>query len=204
MGDGKATLHASRDIGLYYADVPNRLVGYLVDVVVLTILSFLGAVVISVIFGPVVTIDVSADPRVSLDKGLALLNGALGTIISAVYFIGTWRRLRGSPGQRLLRMEIGAEADGAAITYRQGVVRWLLIGLPLSVEAALTPVISGSVDALLILALLVWYVVLLVSMARSPAKQGLHDRLAHTAVTKAALAVPWAGVPDLEQGAVVR
>jgi RDD family len=204
MGDGEAPLPASRDVGLYYADVPNRLVGYLVDAVFLTILAFVGAVIISVVFGPVVTIDASADPTVSLDEGLALLNGALGIIISAVYFIGTWRRLRGSPGQRLLRMEIGAETDGAAITYRQGVVRWLLIGLPLCLEAALVPVISGSVDALLILALAAWYVVLLVSTARDPAKQGLHDRLAHTAVTKVARAVPWAGGPDVEQGAVVR
>lgn len=197
-------MHTSREVGLYYADVPNRLVGYLLDIVILTILSFVGAVIISVIFGPVVTIDVSADPRVGVDQGLALLNGALGTIISAVYFVGSWRRFRGSPGQRLLRMEIGAEADGVTITYRQGVVRWLLIGLPLSLEASLTPVISGSADALLILVLLVWYLVLLVGTARNPAKQGLHDRLAHTAVTKMARAVPWAGGTDLEQGAVVR
>lgn len=204
MGDIEVTLHTSRDVGLCYADVPNRLVGYLVDAIFLTILAFVGAVIISVVFGPVVTIDASADPTVSLDQGLALLNGALGTIISAAYFIGTWRRLRGSPGQRLLRMEIGAEADGATITYRQGVIRWLLVGLPLCLEAALVPVVSGSVDALLILSLIVWYVVLLVSTARNPAKQGLHDRLAHTVVTKAARAVPWAGGSDLEQAAIVR
>jgi RDD family protein len=198
------TLQGSPDVGRYYADVPNRLVGYLVDIVFLTILSFVGAVIISVLFGPVVTIDLSTDPRVSLDQGLALLNGALGTVVSAVYFIGTWRRLRGSPGHRLLRMRIGAEADGGVVTYRQGVVRWLLIGLPLCLEASLTPVISGSADALLILALLAWYVVLLVGTARNPEKQGLHDRLAHTVVTKVGRVVPWAGEPDLERGAVVR
>ena len=78
------------------------------------------------------------------------------------------------------------------------------IGLPLCIEASLTPLIAGSADALLILALFVWYVFLLVSTARNPAKQGLHDRLAHTVVTKVARAVPWAERADREQGAVVR
>lgn len=203
-GDGGVTLQSGPDAGWYYADVPNRLVAYLVDIVFLTILSFIGAVIISVLFGPVVTIDLSTDPRISFDQGLALLNGALSTIISAAYFIGTWRRLRGSPGHRLLRMRIGAEGDGGVVTYRQGVVRWLLLGLPLCLEASLTPVISGSADALLILGLLVWYLVLLVGMARNPAKQGLHDRLAHTVVTKEGRVVPWGEGSDLERGAVVR
>ncbi len=202
--DARVTSPTSPDVGRYYADVPNRLVGFLVDLLILTILAFVGAVTISVLFGPVVRIDLSTDPRVELNQGLALMNGALSTIISAVYFIGTWRRLRGSPGHRLLRMRIGAEADGLPITYRQGVVRWLLIGLPLCLEASLTPVITGSADALLILALLVWYVVLLISAARNPAKQGLHDRLAHTVVTKVGRVVPWAEEADLGQGSVVR
>lgn len=198
------TLPVSSTVARYYADVPNRLVGYLIDIVFLTVLSFVGAVIISVLFGPVVKIDLSSDPHISVSQGLAIANGVLSAVISAVYFIGAWRRFRGSPGQRLLHMEIGTEAGGLPITYRQGAVRWLLIGLPLCVEASLTPLISGAVDALLIVVLFAWYVFLLVGMARNPMKQGLQDRLAHTVVTKEARVVASAEDPGSEQSAVVR
>lgn len=190
------------EMGRYYADVPNRLVGYLVDIVFLTALSFVGAVIISVLFGPVVKIDLSSDPHVSIDQGLAVLNAIVSTVISAAYFIGTWRRFRGSPGQRLLHMEMGT-GSGAPLTYGKGAIRWLLIGLPLCVEASLTPFVSGSVDALLILAVLVWDLCLLVSTARNPMKRGWHDRLAGTLVTKLALAVAPTDTAEPEE-AVVR
>jgi hypothetical protein len=198
------TLPVSSTVARYYADVPNRIVGFFVDMVFLTVLSFVGAVIISVLFGPVVKIDLSSDPHITVSQGLAISNGVLSTVISAVYFVGAWRRLLGSPGQRLLRMQIATQANGLPITYRQGAVRWLLIGLPLCVEASLTPLISGAVDALLILVLLAWYVFLLIGTARSPMKQGLHDRLAHTIVTKEARSVASAENPEPEQGAVVR
>ena len=125
------------------------------------------------------------------------------TVDTDLCVIGAWRRFRGSPGQRLLRMEIGTETGGLPVAHRQGAVRWLLIGLPLCVEASLTQLISGVVDALLILVLFAWYVFLLVSTARNPKKQGLHDRLAHTVVTKEARAVASAENPESETGAVV-
>lgn len=195
-------MRTSPDMGRYYADVPNRLVGYLIDIVFLTVLSFVGAVIISVLFGPVVKVDLSSDPHVSIDQGLAVLNAIVSTVISAAYFIGTWRRFRGSPGQRLLHMEMGTE-DGASLTYGKGAIRWLLIGLPLCLEASLTPFVAGSVDALLILAVLAWDLCLLVSTARNPMKRGWHDRLARTFVTKLALAVAAADTADPE-AAVVR
>jgi hypothetical protein len=198
------TLKPDRTLDRYFADAPNRVIGFLVDTIILTILSLAGAVVISAAQGPVVTIDLAADPPVSVDRGLALANAAFGTVISAVYFIGTWRRLRGSPGHRALHMQIGAEVDGSAVTYGQGVVRWLFIGLPLGVEASLTALLSGLADLLLLLALLAWYLLLLVSTARSPTKQGLHDRLAHTVVTKLARSVTWAEGLDRQRGAGVR
>ena len=72
--------------------MPNRLVGYVIDLLILSILAFVCAVVVSVLFGPIVEIDLSTDPRVTLNQGLALLNGALATAVGAVYFVGSWRR----------------------------------------------------------------------------------------------------------------
>jgi uncharacterized RDD family membrane protein YckC len=181
----------------YYADVPNRLVGYLLDAIILTILSLVGAVIISVLFGPVVTLQTTGEASVSVDRGLAFANAGLGSAISAVYFIGSWRRLGGSPGQRLLRMRVWTYAGaGRPVTIGQGVIRWLFIGLPLALEATLSVALSGRADTVLLLVLLAWYLVLLVSTARSPTKRGIHDRAARTVVTKAGRVAPLAEVAE--------
>ena len=79
-----------------------------------------------------------------------------------------------------------------------------IMGLPISLEASITPVVSGTLDTLVVLALVVWYLYLLVSAARHPRKQGLHDRVAHTVVTKVGQVVPWPAPTDPELDAVVR
>jgi uncharacterized RDD family membrane protein YckC len=191
-------------VGWYYADAPNRLIGYLLDAIILAILSFAGAAIVSLLFGPVVTFDPAADPIVSVDPGLAIADAGLATAISAAYFIVTWRRLGGSPGQRLLGMRIWAEDPERPVTIGQGAVRWSFIGLPLAVQAAASVAAAGIADAVLLIALFVWYLVLLVTTARSPTKQGLHDRAARTLVTKVAREAPWAQAGGREQGASVR
>jgi uncharacterized RDD family membrane protein YckC len=193
--DGGGNLEVAR----YFADAPNRLVGFLIDAVILSALSFVAAIGISVLFGPIVTIDRSADSAVSVDQGLAMVNAVLGTAIGGLYFVVTWRRFRGSPGQRLLRMEIHSLANGS-LTIKQGIVRWAFLGLPLGVEALLTTSLSGIGDAVAMLALLAWYVVLLASIAQNAMKQGIHDRVAGTIVTKAALAVSFGTNSQQETG----
>lgn len=191
-------------VAWFYADVPARLIGYVLDAAFLTIAVFAGAVVISLFFGPVVTFDALAEPPVRVDTGLAIADACLATALSATYFIVTWRRFGGSPGQRLLGMRIWTEDRGFPITTGQGFVRWLFIGPPLGVQAAASVALSGEGDALLLVALLGWYVVLLVSMARSPVKQGLHDRIARTIVTKIAREASWAGAANRDGGSHVR
>ncbi|MEX2203013.1 MAG: RDD family protein [Actinomycetota bacterium] len=189
--------------GSYYADGPNRLIGYLLDAIILAILAFAGAVIVSLVFGPVVTFDLAADPTVSVDAGLALADVVLATAISAAYFIFTWRRFGGSPGHRLLGMRIWGEDHERPVTIGQGVVRWSFIGLPLGVQAAMSVVVAGLADAVLSLTLLAWYLVLFVTTVRSPTKQGIHDRAAHTVVTKVAREAPWADAGWREPGADV-
>lgn len=187
-----------------YADAPNRVIGYLVDAVFLTMLSIVGAIVISVVFGPVVSVDATPDLIITFDRQLALANALLGTAISLAYFVGSWRYLAGSPGQRLLRMRIGTEADGGTVTLGRGAIRWLFIGLPLGIEAIVSILVTGLGDTLLLFALTLWYLVLLISTARNPRKQGFHDRAAKTVVTKVAGVVPWADHETQERDAVVR
>lgn len=168
----------------YFADAPNRSIAYLLDASFLSLLVFVGAMIISLTFGPVVTFDLDADPVVQVDTGLALVDAALSVAISAVYFIATWRRFAGSPGQRLLSMRLLPE-EGASISFRQAAVRWLFVGLPVGLEGFASVVLEGTADVLMLALVAIWYASLLVSIARHPRKQGWHDRLARTIVTKA-------------------
>ena len=121
-------------LGRYYADVPNRLVGYLIDLLILSILAVIVAIVVSLLFGPIVDINLSSDPRVSVDEWLALLSGVMATAVGAVYFVGSWKRSGGTPGQRWLRMGLGTEADD----------RPLVEGLSLRIEGLATAFEQGD------------------------------------------------------------
>jgi uncharacterized RDD family membrane protein YckC len=166
-----------------YADVPNRVIGYLIDAILLTLLTFAGSILISLAFGPVVTIEVSGNPQVTVDTGLAMANAILATALSAFYFTLTWHRFHGSPGLRSLRMRMWAESGGR-VSVSQGAIRWLFIGLPLGALGIASIVLGTWAYLALMVAVALWFLFLLVTTARDPRKQGLHDRVAHTVVTK--------------------
>ncbi|MFN8233363.1 MAG: RDD family protein [Actinomycetota bacterium] len=173
-----------------YADAPNRLVGYLVDATLLTVLSFLGAIVISLSFGPVVTVDIGAASQVAVDRELALANAVLGTALSLVYFVVSWRSLGGSPGQRLLRMRVFG-LDGP-VSLGRWVLRWAFLGIPVAVAGAVSAVAPGWVVLVTTIFIGIWFALLLASIARSDTKQGWLDRAVRTIVVKEARSVPTA------------
>jgi uncharacterized RDD family membrane protein YckC len=178
----------------YYADVPNRTMALLVDLILLTVAAFVSATVVSVLIGPAVEFNTAASTvgdAVTLDRGIATVDAVLSLLISAVYFAGTWVVLGASPGQRLLGMRVGAESDGTAPTARQALARWALLGAPFGVSAVLTTAFSGLGHTIVDLAMVAWYALLLVTTSRSPTKQGLHDRVARTVVAKEASPVRW-------------
>ena len=187
-----------------FADAPGRLVAYLVDAVFLSCLSFVGAVVISLLFGPAVTIDLGGDPQVVVDRGLALANAALGTVISVVYFVGCWRAFGGSLGQRLLRLRIEGSGTAERVPVKRWLIRWAFIGLPIAIEGFLTPFVAGSVIVLVVLAGVIWYAFLTASIARSATKQGWHDRVARTVVIRMVRLVPEPDVLEQEPEPRVR
>jgi uncharacterized RDD family membrane protein YckC len=180
---------------LILADVPSRLIGYALDAVILTVLVFVAAIVVSAILGPTVRFDDPEDVlrgRVTVDRGLALANGLVSTAISGLFFVGTWTFLGGSPGMRLLGLRLGRERDGGRVSLRSSVVRWLLLGAPFGLAALLAwgvPALRVSVGA----AATAWYLILLVTTVRSATRQGLHDHYSHTMVTKTARRPSWAG-----------
>jgi uncharacterized RDD family membrane protein YckC len=173
-----------------YGDVPNRLVALAIDAVLLSLVVLAGAVLVSLTVGPVVRIDGSS---VRVDRDIAIVDAFLSTLLGGLYFAGSWARVGATPGQRLLGLRVVQAGDGDRVMVRHAVVRWLLLAAPLGIASLLTTaVVSGAAEALVDLALIGWYLALLVTSARDPRARGLHDRWAGTAVTKPARPVDWA------------
>jgi uncharacterized RDD family membrane protein YckC len=170
--------------GLYYADVPNRIFAYIIDVIILAVVFIVAGLLLAAIVGPVATIDENFQPQFNF--GAALVGAVVNAIISAVYFVYTWTSMRGTLGMKALGMQVGSAATGATLTMNQALVRWALLFGPGAVAQAFG---FSGIGLLLNLAAFIWWIVLLVTTAQSPTKQGLHDRYAESVVVKAARAV---------------
>jgi uncharacterized RDD family membrane protein YckC len=112
--------------------------------------------------------------------GLAtILAGLAFGGIHLLYFVGFWTGgARATLAMRLMKLTIGGAADGATLTVRQGLIRWLAIGGIFQVLSIL-PGLSG-------VALIApfWALALLISTMTSPTRQGLHDRAAGSAIVQ--------------------
>jgi len=180
--------------GFVYADVPNRSIAYIVDLIILFIINIIVSIVIGAILGPATKVSINSNATdfsnlVNADVNYAtvLVTALVSTAINGVYFIWTWMNQRGSLGQKLLSMQVGNEGDGKTLTMNQAVTRWIFLGAPFGIAGALNPI--PALGILIGLAALAWFIALLVTTAQSPTKQGLHDRYAHTMVVKAARTV---------------
>jgi uncharacterized RDD family membrane protein YckC len=175
-----------------YATVPDRLVALLLDAVVLTVLAFVAALVVSVALGPAVELDGGAESvgdAVQTDRGVAVVDALVVAALGALYFAGSWRRSGRTPGQRVLGLQV-ASAAGAGLATGQALVRWSLVAAPFSAAAVLAAA-SSALDGPVLPALVAaWYLALLVTTVLSPTSRGLHDRIAGTAVGKAAVTWP--------------
>jgi uncharacterized RDD family membrane protein YckC len=165
---------------MVYADLPNRIIAFVIDIVVLAVVN----VVVTIVLGAV---------GLSILNGLAvnylavLVSGVVGLAISAGYFIYTWTAMRATVGMRVLGMQIGNEGDGTTLTQNQAVRRWIAVGGWISIAQIVNPV--PLIGSLVGLAGLVYIIFLLYTTAQSPTKQGYHDHFAHTMVVKATRAV---------------
>jgi uncharacterized RDD family membrane protein YckC len=158
--------------GLVFAGVGTRFVAFFMDSILLAI----PAIVVSSI-QPVpeaATFDevFYADPVTTI-----LLTG-----LGFVYFVGFWTSGgRATPGMRMMKLQVGSAFEGRTLTLTQAVTRWALLGQPLALVSLFPPI--AVVASLLSL---VWTIILLVSTAASPTKQGIHDRVAGSAVVQPA------------------
>ena len=166
-----------------YADVPNRAIAYIIDAIIIGIITAIIGAILSGLGLAAVTIEPGTLNASYSIVGL-ILSIIVGSLISAAYFIYTWTSMRATIGMRVLGMQIGNAGDGKTLTTNQGIRRWLAIATPSLLAQIFFPL--PLIGFLLALASLAWFIFLVYTTAKSPTKQGYHDILANTQVVKAA------------------
>ena len=170
--------------GLFYADLPNRIIAYIIDVILLGIVGFVVAAITGS-FMPVYSFDLTNGFHYNYIA--AIINAAINGGISLGYFVYTWTAMRGTVGMKVLGMQIGSEKDGATLTMDQALRRWLAVGGWITIAQALNPLpLLGILIALVSLGYVIY---LLYTTAQSPTKQGFHDHFVGSMVVKAARSV---------------
>jgi RDD family len=185
-GQARAKPALPRPAGDPLASISRRSLAWIIDVVLVTVLIFIGVSLLDAAFGPAVRFEPDAatlSDTVAADMGMVVLNALLGTGLSAAYFVVPWALMGGSPAQLALRMRVRSDTDCEALPVWRAIARWILLFPPFATVSALTAgvpllgwVVWGSA--------LLWYLLLLVTIAQSETNQGLHDRIAHSVVRK--------------------
>jgi uncharacterized RDD family membrane protein YckC len=160
--------------GLTFAGTAARVVAYIID----TIILFFGVTIIAAILALVAATTVT-------DTSMArTVGGPIGSTVSVVlglaYFVGSWTGgRRATIGQRALGIQVGNAFDGQSLSLEQAIRRWLGLGGWIGLLAVVPSLVSlaGLIQFL-------WVLILLITTATSPTKQGLHDRFANTALVR--------------------
>lgn len=159
--------------GLVFADIPARVVAYIVDAAIVGLVGSIAVIALG--FGEQRVTATSTSVWVSGDTF-----GVAFALLGLVYFVFFWTRgRRATIGQRMFDIQVGNAFDGRPLSLDQALSRWVGYGSFLGL-VAMVPALGGFAS----LAELAWVIVLLVTTARSPTKQGLHDRLANTALVR--------------------
>jgi hypothetical protein len=172
------------------AGVARRFLAWIIDVGLVTLVIFVAVGALDAAFGPTVSFRPEAatlPDTVAVDKGMLAVTIVVATGLSAAYFVLPWALLGGSPAQLALRLRVRGEQDGGALPLGRALARWLLLFPPFATVSALAagvPLIGWLVWG----SAVVWYVILLLTTARSETNQGLHDRLAGSVVRKTRVA----------------
>jgi hypothetical protein len=164
----------------------RRSLAWILDAIVISALVFAAAWGAGAVLGPVIRFHPHAaqlSDTTSVDAGAFAVYALLGTAISAAYVAIPLSKLRASPAQLLLRLRVVDADDASALSLRRALGRWLLLFPPFATLAALAgpaPVLATAIW----LAAVAWYLVLLVTTARSGTSRGLHDRLTGNVVAR--------------------
>lgn len=166
--------------GLVLSDTASRFVAYLIDGLLISIL----VAILAELFGWGARQVPFADGAGTFDQAIdvSLEYTIASVVVGGLYYIASWSGgRRATLGQRLFRIQVGNAFDGKPLRLDQAVRRWLAFG-DFAQVFGIVPAISLAISGLVLL----WNVVLLITTATSPTKQGLHDRFANSAVVRPA------------------
>ncbi len=169
--------------GVALADAPNRFIAAFIDFVILGVIGFILNAITTPILGDkyvgIFGLNITTPSLIS-----TLVSAVLLGLISAGYFIYMWSRMNGTTlGMRVLKLSVRDGSTGGPITQQQAITRWMYFGLPWALSTLYAWNIIGW---LISLAVLVYYIYLIVTIAQSPGRQGFHDKQANTVVAKVA------------------
>lgn len=169
---GAYSTSAPSPAGLAYGRTLDRLMAWWLDSIIVAIPALILAALLG---GGAAT----AGLRLA---GVSLVASVIAVGIHLLYFVAFWTgSSRATPAMRLMKLQISDAKTGDVPTVQQGIVRWLAIGGVFQ----LVQIIPGLAAAGASLAVL-WALVLLATTATSPTRQGVHDRLADTALVQPA------------------
>jgi uncharacterized RDD family membrane protein YckC len=164
--------------GLVFADAYSRFAAYLLDGVLVSALVSIPPAVLGLYGSP------SAYPPEPMPRATFIGTTIFTVAIQAAYFLWFWTAgRRATPGQRVFGIQVGNAFDGRALTMTQAITRWLAMGWWLEIFVLL-PFFGLAIAAYV--ASFAWLAVVAVSIVVSPTKQGIHDRLARSALVRPA------------------
>jgi uncharacterized RDD family membrane protein YckC len=167
--------------GLVYGDVPNRIIAYIIDILILVVINIAVGIVLAIVGLSATTVS---GLEVTTNWFASIIITVVSLAISGIYFVYMWTNRRATVGMQALSLQIGTAPDGTTITRDQAIKRWLALGAIFSIAQILSPLpLVGLLIAFLSLG---WIIFLIVTTAQSPTKQGWHDKFANTMIVKAA------------------
>ena len=171
--------------GVAYADLTTRIIAFIIDAILLSILFAFVFFALGAIF---LTTLLNGNVFVVLVVGVVLAIAEM--VVSALYFIWGWTNptMRASLGQRVMGLNTVNAADGATLTRDQAARRWAFLYGFVAAASALQITLSGSsmgaLASLLGLVAFGYTIYLLWTTSQSPKRQGFHDVQAATVVVK--------------------
>ena len=155
--------------GVVIARVFPRVVAYVFDMLLLGAIGLAAGYALG-------RYDANPDPIVRFGIGAVLV------LVDLLYFVGLWTSgMQGTLGMRLLKLRILNSVTAGTLPLNDALLRWIALSGAVSI-LALVP----GIEAYIGLISAIWVLILLVTTATNPLRQGLHDRWARSVVVQPA------------------
>jgi RDD family len=173
-------------VGESVAGTFRRFLAWMIDLLAVTALVFVVVSLIDAAIGPTVEIrpDAATLPAtVSVDRARLVLDAVVATGLSAAYFVAPWTLVGASLGQLALRIRVRRAGSDKTLPVGRATARWLLLFPPVATLSTFTtgaPLLGWFLWG----GAALWWAILFLTTVGSVTRQGLHDQLAGSVVSK--------------------